>query len=56
VVDPANASELLTMTQELGADVLEGALSYSSDTGGWQLGALDLSEYLKRCRRSEDSP
>jgi hypothetical protein len=25
-------------------------LRYPSDTGGWQLGDLDLSEYLDRCR------
>ena len=31
-----------------GADVLEGDLRYSSETSGWQLGDLDLSEYLDR--------
>jgi hypothetical protein len=36
--------------REIGADVLEGALRYPSDTGGWQLGDLDLSEYLDRYR------
>ena len=49
-VDPANASELKHITAEIGADVLEGALRYPSETGGWQLGNLDLSEYLDRYR------
>jgi rubrerythrin len=30
--------------------VLEGTLRYHSDTGGWQLDDLDLSEYLDRYR------
>lgn len=30
--------------------VLEGALRYPSETGGWQLGDLDFSEYLDRFR------
>ena len=33
---------------EVGADVLEGDLRYPSETGGWRLGDLDLSEYLDR--------
>ena len=45
-VDPANASELKPIAAEIGADVLEGALRYPSETGGWQLGDLDLSEYF----------
>jgi rubrerythrin len=48
VVDPADARELATIAHELNADVLEGALRYPSGTGGWQLGDLDLSEYLDR--------
>ena len=49
-VDPANASELKQIAAEVGADVLEGGLRYPSETGGWQLGDLDLSEYLDRYR------
>ena len=44
--DPVNASELASIAREIGADVLEAVLRYPSDTGGWQLGDLDLSEYL----------
>jgi hypothetical protein len=33
-----------------GADVLDGDLRYPSETGWWQLGDLDLSEYLDRHR------
>jgi hypothetical protein len=49
-IDPANASELKEIAAEIGAEVLEGALRYPSETGGWQLGELDLSEYLDRYR------
>ena len=49
-VDPANANELAEIAGEVGADVLEGDLSYPSDTGSWQLGDLDLSGYLGRYR------
>ena len=49
-VDPANARELAQIAGEIGADVLSGDLRYPSDTGGWQLGEQDLSEYLDRCR------
>jgi hypothetical protein len=45
-VDLANAAELANIAGEIGADVLAGALRYPSETGGWQLGDLDLSEYL----------
>jgi hypothetical protein len=30
---------------ETGAKVLRGALRYPSDSGGWQLGDIDLSEH-----------
>lgn len=50
MIDPANASELAEIAREIGADVLEGALRCPSDTGGWQLGDLGLSEYLDRHR------
>lgn len=49
-IDPANAQELTIIAHEIGADVLQGALRYPSESGGWQLGDLDLSEYLDRYR------
>jgi hypothetical protein len=49
-VDPANDSALAEIASELGADVLSGTLRYPSDTGSWQLGDLDLTEYLDRYR------
>ena len=50
---PANAEELATIAQETGAEVLRGALRYPSESGGWQLGDLDLSEDLERYRDQE---
>ena len=50
---PANAEELTTIAQETGAEVLRGALRYPSESGGWQLGKLDLSEHLERYRDQE---
>jgi len=50
VTDPANAEELSTFAQEIGADVLRGALRYPSETGSWQLGDIDLGEYPDRYR------
>jgi hypothetical protein len=47
-VDPANARELAQIASEISADGLTGDLRYPSETGGWQLGDLDLSEYLDR--------
>jgi hypothetical protein len=49
-VDPANVHELAEIAGEVGADVLSGALRYPSDTGGWLVGDLDLSEYLDHYR------
>jgi len=49
-VDPANAEELTVIAGEVGAEVLRGGLRYPSETGGWQLGDLDLDEYLARYR------
>ncbi len=49
-VDPANANELAQIGREVGADVLEGVLSYPSDTGSWQLNDIDLGEYLDQYR------
>ena len=50
---PANAEELATIAQETDAEVLHGALHYPSESGGWQLGDLDLSEYLDKYRDQE---
>ncbi len=49
----ANASELARLGAETGAEVLRGPLTYPSETGGLQLGDLDLSEYLHRYRDCE---
>lgn len=46
----ANAEELATIACEVDADVHHGVLRYPSETGGWQLGDLDLDEYLARYR------
>lgn len=53
MIDPSNASELANIAQEIGAEVLEGNLTYPSDTGNWQLSEIDLSEYLARFRNKK---
>ena len=50
---PANAEELANIAEETGAKVLRGPLRYPSYSGGWQLGDLDLSEYLAKYRDHE---
>lgn len=50
---PANAEELASIAQETGAEVLRGALWYPSETCGWQLGDVDLSEHLEKYRDRE---
>ena len=45
-----NAQELAAIAGEVGAEVLAGHLRYPSPTGGWQLGDIDLEEYLARHR------
>jgi len=50
---PANAEELGNIADEVGAEVLRGALRYPSNSGGWQSGELDLSEHLARYRDHE---
>lgn len=50
MINPANARGLATIAQEIGADISSGDLRYPSETGGWQFGDLDLSEYLDRYR------
>ena len=52
-IHPANASELANIAKETGAEVLRGPLRYPTYSGGWQLGDLDLSEYLARYRDHE---
>lgn len=37
-----NASELAAIAREAGAEVIEGTVSYPSDTGGWLIGDLDF--------------
>lgn len=50
---PANAEAIAEFANETGAEVLRGALRYPSDSGGWQLGDIDLSEHLARYRDHE---
>jgi len=45
---PTNAEEIANIAGETGAEVLRGPLRYPSETGGWQLGDLDLSEHLAK--------
>ena len=45
---PANAEELANIAEETGADVLRGPLRYPSYGGGWQLGDIDLGEYMDK--------
>lgn len=44
LVSPANAN----IAREVGGEVLEGDRRYPSETGTWQLGDVDLGEYLDR--------
>ena len=43
---PANAQTIAEFAEETGTEVLWGALRYPSESGGWQLGDIDLSEHL----------
>ena len=47
------AEELANIAEETGAEVLRGALRYPSENGGWQLGDMDLGEYLEKYRDHE---
>ena len=49
-VDPDRADELSAAAAEASAEVLRGPLRYPSESGGWQLGDIDLSEHLARYR------
>jgi hypothetical protein len=55
-VDPANANELAQIGREVGADVLEGALSYPSKTGNWPSGVLTLVNTARGARRCGERP
>ena len=46
----ATVVRCLGKRQEVGADVIEGKLSYPSETGAWQLGEIDIGEYLGKHR------
>jgi hypothetical protein len=52
-IHPANVEEVANVAREVGAEVLRGSLTYPSETGGLQLGDLDLSEYLHKYRDCE---
>ena len=45
-----NAQAIIEFAEETGAEVLRGALRYPSGSGGWQLGDIDLNEYLAQYR------
>ena len=49
-VVPANGRELARIAEEVGAVIIDGVLRYPSETGGWQLGGIDLTEFLERYR------
>ena len=42
---PAHAKAIAEFAEETGAEVLRGVLRYPSESGGWQLGDIDLSEH-----------
>ncbi len=50
VVDTANARQLATLALEAGAVVRAGPLRHPSAAGSWQLGDVDLGEYLGQYR------
>jgi hypothetical protein len=47
IVDPANLRELAHIAEEVGAVVVDGALRYPSESGSWQVGGVDLDEFLE---------
>jgi hypothetical protein len=49
-VEETNASQLASLARDVGAEVLEGTLRYPSRSGSWQLGDVDLGDYLSRHR------
>ncbi len=49
-VNPANTAELANIAREIGAEVIEGRLSYPFETGCWLIGTLDLCEHLDTYR------
>jgi rubrerythrin len=44
--DSTDVNELANFARQVGAQVLQGDLHRPSATGGWQLGDVDLAEYL----------
>jgi hypothetical protein len=50
LIEPASASELANIAQEVGELVIDGVLRYPSETGSWQLGGVDLGEVLAQYR------
>jgi len=50
---PAHPEELANIADETGAEVLRGSLRYPSYSGGSQLGDMDFSEHLAKCREHE---
>jgi hypothetical protein len=50
LIDPANGRELAQIAQEVGAVAIDGALRYPSETGSWQIGDVDLGEFLAQYR------
>ena len=53
LLHPDNVDELALIGEETGAEVPRGPLRYPSETGGWQLGDLDLSAHLSQYRDHE---
>ena len=49
-IDSANTSQLETLARTMGAEILEGNVRYPSRTGGWQVGEVDLGDFLRRYR------
>ncbi len=46
IVDPRNARDLATIAVEAGAVIRAGPLRHISTTDGWQMGSVDLSDFL----------
>jgi hypothetical protein len=46
----ANVEELANIARETSAEVLRGPLRCPSESGGWQLGDVDLSQHLGKYR------
>jgi hypothetical protein len=53
VLHPSNVNELVSIAADAGAEVLCSPLRYPSESGGWQLDGLELSEHLWQYRDCE---